>query len=106
MNPPEKESDSERVRRQARPIGEEASGYRVGSVSTVASALVVNALVAEVACLRMAAGANPAVLRSQNLPGSERGADSSLPWKKAVSIERRVTSFSGHAIGTNVRYRN
>jgi hypothetical protein len=37
----------------------------------VAGALVVSALVAEVAHLKMAAGADPVALRSQNLPGSE-----------------------------------
>jgi uncharacterized phosphosugar-binding protein len=52
-------------------VGEEAAGYRVGPLSTVVGALVINALVTEVACLRMAVGAEPAVLRSQNLPGSE-----------------------------------
>jgi uncharacterized phosphosugar-binding protein len=51
--------------------GERAAGYRVGPLSTVAGALIANALVAEVAYLRMAAGADPVVLRSQNLPGSE-----------------------------------
>lgn len=51
--------------------GEPAAGYRAGPLSTVAGALVANALVAEIAYLRMAAGADPVVLRSQNLPGSE-----------------------------------
>lgn len=37
----------------------------------VAGALVVSTLVAEVAHLKMAAGADPVALRSQNLPGSE-----------------------------------
>lgn len=37
----------------------------------MAGALVVSALVAEVAHLKMAAGADPVALRSQNLPGSE-----------------------------------
>ena len=53
------------------PSGEEASVYRVGLLPTVAGAFVVNALVAGVAYLKMAAGADPVALRSQNLPRSE-----------------------------------
>ena len=54
----------------------------------MAGALVVSALVAEVAHLKMAAGADPVALRSQNLPRSKRGADSSLPREKQALLSQ------------------
>ena len=54
----------------------------------MAGALVVNALVAEVTYLKMTAGADPVALRSQNLPRSERGADSSLPQEKQALLSQ------------------
>ncbi len=52
-------------------VGEEAAGFPVGPLSTVIGALILNALVVEVARLRMSSGSEPIVFRSQNLPGSE-----------------------------------
>lgn len=60
----------------------------MGLLPTVAGALVVNALVADVAYLKMAAGANSVALRSQNLPGSEPGIDSSLPQEKQTLLSQ------------------
>ena len=46
-------------------------GHRVAPLSTAIGALVWNALVAEVAYLRAAAGAEPAFFVSQNVPGGD-----------------------------------
>jgi hypothetical protein len=79
--PPARDSDSKHVRRQARPVGEDAAGYRAGLIPTGAGALVVNALVVEVAYLKMA---QERTWKRR----SERGADSSLPQEKQTT---RVT---------------
>ncbi len=48
-----------------------AEGHRVAPLSTAIGALVWNALVAEVAYLRVAAGAEPSCFISQNVPGGD-----------------------------------
>ncbi len=48
-----------------------AEGHRVAPLSTAIGALVWNALVAEIAYLRVAAGAEPSCFISQNVPGGD-----------------------------------
>jgi hypothetical protein len=60
----------------------------------VADALVINALAAEVAYLKMAARADPLALRSQNLPGSERGLPFICYLQVFLSCRRRIRTFT------------
>ncbi len=66
-----------------------AEGHRVAPLSTAIGALVWNALVAEVAYLRAAAGAEPAFFASQNVPGGDE-TNAAL-----VSRYRRRNKFYG-----------
>ena len=59
-------------------LSEDPNELRIAPLSTVMGAMIWNALVAEVAYLQAAAGSEPLVFRSQNMPGGDEANERQL----------------------------